>query len=231
MLRRLVLYGFLALTVFYVALPTATYAVSLDDDEEDAEDVSDLLEQAKKAGANESFNTANILLKKAKMYGVNPDDTQEVVNYVTQKKQERKERLERERKERVRLSRLEREKEERERQASLSAQERENSKDNLKDRCVIVMDNDAAYTACTKNIAGLKGLGNRGINALYATRKQCDYLAGSDSTGLSYLCFNPTPNGCIGLQAPQSTIDACYQCGGSNLWLRVYAVGTVLRCY
>ena len=105
------------------------------------------------------------------------------------------------------------------------------SEGNLKNICTVVIDNDAAYRACTKDIAGLAGLGDRGINALYAARKQCSYLAGNDSTGLSYLCSNPTSSGCIGLKAPQSTIDACYQCGGSNLWLRVYATGTVLECY
>ena len=127
MLRRLVLYGFLAFTVFYVALPTATYAISLDDDEEDAEDVADLLEQAKKAGANESFDTATILLKKAKMYGVSLNDTQEVINYVAQKKRARDERLEREQKEKERLARLKAEREDRERQTRIARQSTQNS--------------------------------------------------------------------------------------------------------
>lgn len=230
MLKRLVLYGFLAFTVFYVALPTAAYAISLDDDEEDTEDVADLLEQAKKAGANESFDTANTLLKKAKMYGVSIDDTKEASNYIAQKKQARDKRLERERKEHERLARLKREKEERARQTRL-AQQRADNEGDLKDRCAIVIGNNTAYWACTKNIGGLQGLGDRGLNALFATRKQCNYLAGNDSTGLSYLCSNPNKNGCIGLEASQNTINACYQCGGSNLWLRVYAAGTVLKCY
>lgn len=119
---RIVLLGFLVFTVSVVVLPTPIYAISLDDDEEDAEDVADLLEQAKKAGKSESFSKANELLKKAKMYGVNKEDTQEASTYVAQKKQARDARLERERKEKERLARLKREKEERARQARLARQ-------------------------------------------------------------------------------------------------------------
>lgn len=122
MLRRLVLLGFLIFSVGFVVLPTTTHAMSLDDDEEDAEDVADLLDQAKSAGKSESFGKADALLKKAKMYGVEGSDVSEAQTYVSKKKQLRDERLERERKERERLARLKREKEERERQARLARQ-------------------------------------------------------------------------------------------------------------
>ncbi len=108
---RVVLLGFLVFTVSCVLVPTSTYAMSLNDDEEDAEDVADLLDEAKKAGKSESFSKADSLLKKAKMYGVSSDDTQEASIYVAEKKQARDERLERERKEKERLARLKREKE------------------------------------------------------------------------------------------------------------------------
>ncbi len=107
-----------------VTLPIQSYAISLDDDEEDAEDVADLLAEAKNAGKSESFDKADALLKKAKMYGVNRDDIQETTTYVAKKKQAKAERLERERKERERLARLKREKEERARQARLAEQSR-----------------------------------------------------------------------------------------------------------
>ena len=116
---RVILLGFLVFTVSSVVVSTNTYAISLDDDEEDAEDVADLLDEAKKAGKTESFDKADELLKKAKMYGVKTEDTKEVISYVAEKKQEKEARLERERKEKERLARLKREKEERERLAKI----------------------------------------------------------------------------------------------------------------
>ena len=127
MIKRVVLWGFLVFTVSLVVVPTSVYAMSLDDDEEDAEDVADLLDEAKKAGKSESFSKADALLKKAKMYGVSTDDTQEASSYVAKKKQARDERLERERKERERLARLKREKEERARQARLARQRQQST--------------------------------------------------------------------------------------------------------
>jgi hypothetical protein len=114
--------GFLIFTVSCVVVSTPAYAISLDDDEEDAEDVADLLEQAKKAGKNESFGKADALLKKAKMYGVESSDVSETQSYVAIKKKQRDDRLERERKERERLARLKREREERARLARLARQ-------------------------------------------------------------------------------------------------------------
>ncbi len=119
---RVVLLGFLLFTMTCVVVLTPSYAISLDDDEEDAEDVADLLEEAKKAGKSESFSKADELLKKAKMYGVSSDDTQEASKYVSQKKQARDERLERERQ-----AKLKRKKEERERQARLARQREQQS--------------------------------------------------------------------------------------------------------
>ena len=45
---RVVLLGFLIFSVSFVVVSQPVYAISLDDDEEDAEDVADLLSQAKK---------------------------------------------------------------------------------------------------------------------------------------------------------------------------------------
>ncbi len=119
---RVILLGFMLFTTLQVTLPIQSYAISLDDDEEDAEDVADLLDEAKRAGKSESFSKADELLKKAKMYGVNTDDTKEASSYVAKKKQAKADRVERERKEQERLARLKREKEERARQARLVAQ-------------------------------------------------------------------------------------------------------------
>ena len=123
---RVLLLGFVIFTTISTLSPVQIYAISLDDDEEDAEDVADLLEEAKKAGKSESFSRADRLLKKAKMYGVSRDDTQEASNYVLKKKKLKEQRLERERKAKERLARLKRQKEERERKARLS-QQRENT--------------------------------------------------------------------------------------------------------
>ena len=127
MIKRMVLLGFLVFTVLSIVVPTSTYAMSLDDDEEDAEDVADLLDEAKKAGKSESFSKADALLKKAKMYGVATDDTQETSSYIAKKKQQKADRLERERKERERLARIKREKEERARQARLARQRQQST--------------------------------------------------------------------------------------------------------
>ena len=114
---RLLLLGFLLLNIGEIILFTPIYAMSLDDEEEDAEDVADLLDQAKKEGKSESFTKANALLEQAKMYGVSQDDTQEASKYVAGKKKAKDDRLERERKEKERLARVKREREERARQA------------------------------------------------------------------------------------------------------------------
>ena len=86
---RVIFLGFLVFIVSCVLVPTNAYAISLDDDEEDAEDVADLLDKAKKAGKSESFSKADRLLKKAKMYAISTDDTQEASQYVAGKKQAR----------------------------------------------------------------------------------------------------------------------------------------------
>jgi len=119
---RLLLLGFILFNTLQIVAPTPIYAMSLDDDEEDAEDVADLLAQAKKEGKNESFSKANALLKKAKMYGVSRDDTKEASRYVAGKKQARDDRLERKRKEKERLARVKREREKREERARLARQ-------------------------------------------------------------------------------------------------------------
>jgi len=67
---RVIFLGFLVFTAFSVVAPTSVYAISLDDEEEDAEDVADMLAAAQKAGKSEAFGKADALLKKAKMYGV-----------------------------------------------------------------------------------------------------------------------------------------------------------------
>ena len=122
MIKRVLLLSFLAFAVVYTIFPTSIYAISLDDDEEDAEDVADLLEQAKKAGNSESFSEADTLLKKAEMYGVSTNDTQEASKYVSQQKQARDARLERERQ-----AKLEAQRREREKQAVLSRQRTQRS--------------------------------------------------------------------------------------------------------
>jgi len=124
---RVILLGFLVFAMSYVVVPAPAYAISLDDEEEDSEDVADLLEQAKKAAKSESFSKANTLLKKAKMYGVNTDEVKEVSKYIATKKRERDARIEKERKEKERLARLKREKEERARRARLARQRQQSS--------------------------------------------------------------------------------------------------------
>ena len=101
---------FFIFSIFFLTLTHTAYAMGLDDDMEDAEDVADLLMQAKKAAKNESFDKANGLLKKAKVYGVSKKKVEETARFIEQKKQERNERLARLRREREERERREREK-------------------------------------------------------------------------------------------------------------------------
>ncbi len=98
MIKQFLLLYTLTFSLFYITLSVPTYAMTLDDEEEDAEDVAYLLKQAKKESKSESFSKANALLEKAKMYGVSKDDAQEASRYVAGKKQARDDRLEQERK-------------------------------------------------------------------------------------------------------------------------------------
>ncbi len=145
---RLMLLGFLVFTVSCVVAPSSSYAISLDDDEEDAEDVADLLNQAKKAGKSESFDKADELLKKAKMYGVETDDVKEVSKYVAKKKEEKKARLERERKERERQARLKREREERAIRARMARQSNSSYSGSIS-MCYPSIPNSVEYSECS----------------------------------------------------------------------------------
>jgi hypothetical protein len=161
---RLLLLGFLLFGTLQVMLPIPSYAISLDDEEEDAEDVADLLVQAKKEGANESFDKADELLKKAKMYGVESEDTQETGNYVAQKKKERDERLEAERQ-----AKLEAERQERERLAALERQQQQASSYGLaQDQCYRASGSYALYKYCTTGSCD-------GFVSNYALYQLCKY--------------------------------------------------------
>ncbi|MCF6206995.1 MAG: hypothetical protein L3J47_08925 [Sulfurovum sp.] len=154
---RVILCGFLVFSALQVTLPTNIYAISLDDDEEDAEDVADLLAEVKKAAKSESFDKAGELLKKAKMYGISKDDIAEASNYVAKKKQAKADRLERERKERERLARLKREREERARRARLAAQRSYGgsySRGGSVSICVPATPSPVSYSQCTISSGG-----------------------------------------------------------------------------
>jgi hypothetical protein len=173
---RVVLLGFLVFSVSLVVMPTQVYAISLDDEEEDAEDVADLLDEAKQAAKSESFSKADALLKKAKMYGTGSSDVGEAEQYVSAKKRARDERLERERKERERLARLKREKEERAREARLKRERearlaRQNSDSNYglpKSMCYRVSSSYALYKYCTTGSCD-------GFVSNYALHQLCKY--------------------------------------------------------
>ena len=92
---RVILLGFLIFTFSFIVAPAPAYAISLDDDEEDTEDVEDLVQQAKKAADAESFAKADSLIKKAGDYQVSTDTVDETRKYIARKRQEREARLER----------------------------------------------------------------------------------------------------------------------------------------
>jgi vacuolar-type H+-ATPase subunit I/STV1 len=191
---RVLLLGFLVFTVSLVVVPTQVYAISLDDEEEDAEDVADLLDAAKKAAKSESFTKANALLKKAKMYGTSSSDVSEVQKYVSAKKRARDERIERERKERERLARLKREKEERERAAQQNYNTRTYSSGAIS-VCYPSIPRPIDYTECS---------GAKTASGKYATVK-LDRGGGMSSEN----CFD------LNIYA-SGTIGVANTCGGVN---------------
>lgn len=191
---------------------------SLDTQMYDEEDFEEFISDAKNSALNENFSSAYDSLEKARKLGVSSSELSSAKSYVALKKEAYDERIERERQARL----------ERERQEQMASQSAGSSEGNLRDKCAILAGDFVAYSACMKNESAVFG---NNLNAYYAMRGECSYLAGNDDTGLAYLCENPNKNGCIGLKASQDTINACYQCGGSNLWLRVYAAGRVLKCY
>lgn len=149
-IKEIVLSCFLIFAGVSVMIPMQSYAISLDDEEEDREDVEDYLQRAKSAAKNENFSQAQSLLKKAQSYGVQQDDLKEAEAYAAQKKEayearlerERQAKLEAERQERERIARLERE---RERQAQYDASGNKGGSLN----CSYVGQDYALYRYCT----------------------------------------------------------------------------------
>lgn len=208
--------------LFVLVLANQNFALSLKDiDKIDKLDREDYIKEAKQKADNENFSKAYNLLKKAKSIGINQTDYQSTKSYIQKKETDYKARVKREKQKKERQARLKRERQER--QAS-------SSKSNLDSKCAFLSGNFGAWSACMKKADNVYGMGKRGLNAYYAINRQCDNLAGNDTTGLAYLCRNENRDGCTGLKASQNTINACYQCNGSNLWLRVYAMGVVLQC-
>jgi hypothetical protein len=186
----------------------------------------ELLQEARDAAGNWNFSSANSYLDQARQKAYSPDAIAATEQIIADSRADYAA-------EQARIAAAEQARIAAAEKARIAAAQNRNSggdsEGDLQKRCAFLLGNMRAWSACTKNESNLMGMDT--LMALYATRKQCDYLAGAATSGMSYLCSHPEPNGCIALDASQDTINACYQCGGSNLWLRVYATGTVLRCY
>jgi len=180
---------------------------SLNDDMDDENDFEEYIEKARQSAKNEDFSSAYSYLKQARKLGVSNSELSIAKEYVSRQEDIYNEKI---------------------RQNSMNQNYSDSAGENLKDKCAILVDDFVAYSACIGDEESVFG---NNLKAYYAIRRECSSLAGIDDRGLSYLCQNPNPNGCVGLKASQDTINACYQCGGSNLWLRVYAAGKVLKCY
>jgi len=100
-------------------------------------------------------------------------------------------------------------------------------------RCQSLIGRDKAYKACIKDIRALKTMGTSGMMAVYVIQGRCNYLAGIDKIGLSYVCNHANLHSCSALSdVNQSIRNDCGSCNGSNLWLRVFAAsGQSLRCH
>ncbi len=120
--KKIILTLFLLFTVANIFIPTQSYAISLDDDEEDMEDAEDYLQKAKQSANYNNFSEAESYLKKAKRLGVLYDDVKYTDSYVKRAEQNYEAQLERERQARLEE---ERKKEEAKKQAELSRKAKE----------------------------------------------------------------------------------------------------------
>ena len=127
-MKTIILTLFLLFGMDNIFTPAQSYAISLDDDEEDMEDAEAYLRKAQQKAESESFSEAQKYLKKAKRLGVIRDEVKTTESRIQHAKNDYEERLEREA--RARAEKERKEKEEAEKQAQLlrKAQElRENS--------------------------------------------------------------------------------------------------------
>ena len=93
------LVGFLIGGFGYVCLPEAE-AISLDDEEEDMEDVEAYIRKAKSAAEADNFGDAEVYLEKAERFGIARDELKEARQYLSARRKERTERLVRQERER-----------------------------------------------------------------------------------------------------------------------------------
>jgi flagellar biosynthesis GTPase FlhF len=117
-MKNIILTLFLLFGMVNIFMSTQSYAMSLDDDEEDMEDAEDYLQKAKQKASSSNFSGAKEELKKAKRLGVLRDDVKDTESYVQRAERNYEARLERERqarleKERAELARKEKELQER----------------------------------------------------------------------------------------------------------------------
>lgn len=100
--------------------------------------------------------------------------------------------------------------------------------EHLKRQCAIFSTDRHIYNACVGNHELLYE-GNYGLIAKYAIQNKCDFIAGMDNTGLSYLCKNPTTSSCSILSNHYSkeVVSACYKCKGSQKWLAMFAASRI----
>ena len=133
------LFSFVNLTTYQNNL----YAMSLDDDEEDSEDVQDLLDKAKLQASKGNYSKAKSIIKEARKYGVDTDDVQEIYSDVDKKHKAYLAELQRQR--------VAREKREREERQRAEAQERYNQSGNKGGSlsCSRVASNYGLYRYCT----------------------------------------------------------------------------------
>ena len=213
-----------------IMIPTASYAISLDDDEEDAEDVTNYLQQARASAKKESFNEANRLLNKAKAFGMLGADIKETESYIATKKKERdnrieKERLaklEKERKEKERLARIEREREQQNSYSSSSSSSSYSSSSSTLDFVMIDFDVTCGLlSSCFEQnlqISGISGKGNFSPNYNNA------------HSGAIHKGYDGTLAGQYSWSAEFKNFDKIHSCSGSfyisgtkrNYAIRVY---------
>jgi hypothetical protein len=210
-----------------LTIPVAHADFGFDDLQQiESTEQGELLQKARQAARNWHFGQAENLLEQARQKGYAPGEVRGVQQLIASNRQAYAEEQAR--------KRAEEERQRQEEEARRLAAQRSNGasgaeSEDLKYKCATLVGNHPAYFACIGNENYLKGMGTAGLKALYTLQGRCDYLAGVDTSGMSTVC-SMGRDGCSAL-SPQSTVNACYQCGGSNLWLRVYATGTLLRCY
>ncbi len=203
--------GNLRICILIVFFTSSVFSLGLKDiDKLDRLDRQDYTQKARKKADNENFEEAYTLLKKAKSLGLNYEEYKYTKNYISNKEEKYKARLERQRKEKERLARLKKQREERARQARARQNAQKANYGLAKSQCYLVSGNYALYQYCTRGSCD-------GFSSNYALHQLCEYNSarGFNSSNRNTEIYLYLTNGGY-LSYDNFSNQAAYQSGNFN---------------